>query len=123
MDMKHLPEAQAVLREHGFFDFPRPWIGHTAKACAENGHWADYAGWEKWMNEQAASQCVTPEDANCPCAGCSFNIAYQELAAYEKPMLYGIMSEACEQVALAMGWKRTPWPKLNGTHHQARRET
>jgi len=105
--MKHLAEAQAVMRENGFNDCPCPWIGYTAAGLHRNGAYADYAAWEKWMAEKMDRPCMMNVDEPCsscyPCRVAAWWDACDNTG--EKVALYGVMCDIAREVAEAMGWK------------------
>lgn len=87
--MKNLSEAQAVLREGCFFDFPTPWIGDTAKRIHADGAYADYAGWKDWLSREYPEVADAVDDMNEP----------------SNSIFYAVMSDACRVTAETMGWK------------------
>jgi transcription elongation factor Elf1 len=108
---EHLDEAQAVLREYNFFDFPTPWIGGTAKACQEHGPYADYSAWENWMLEHCEGECLG-DAVSCKqtggmsdCGRCILSMWWENMEAIPKANLYAAMSDACRATAEALGWK------------------
>lgn len=108
--MEHLAEAQAVMRENGFGDAPRPWIREAAKAVHENGPFADYAGWERWMGAQLDRPCPSwceREKGGHQCHYCDIAAWWEDSDSIERAELYAIMANACDETAKAMGWKDT----------------
>ena len=103
MDLKHLSEAQAVLREAHFNDSLTPWISETAKALSEgHDHWSDYAGWERWMSQKLTKGCI--ESMCSPtslCGPCATYVWWEEMPGDIKANLYALMSDGFDEVAVA----------------------
>lgn len=84
-----LSEARAVMREVGFADFPRPWIEETARRVAEDGAYADYAGWEAWFTGAMGVSGLT-------------SAWWDEVNGLIRSTLYVMMTDACRMTAATL---------------------
>lgn len=95
-----LEKALKLLIEAGLSSSPTPWIELTAERIEKDGPYADFSGWESWMDDQMQRECSGDCREGHSCLWCELAEWWEETDILIRPQLYATMYSACEFAAI-----------------------